>query len=455
MKLLDVMTGPWAIVPAKFAEVQHVYLRHVRGESLSVDELVKIRAARTEKSGSAQPPDPYQNVNGVAVIPIEGVLGKKMNLFMDISGGTSTQMLGQALNNALQDPAIQSILLYIDSPGGAVDGTQEVARLIYAARGEKPIVAYTDGMMASAAYWIGAAADQIFISGDTVEIGSIGVVATHVDVSKAEEVRGTKTTEIVAGKFKRVSSSYQPLSDIGRATIQEQVDHLYSVFVQDVATFRGASPETVIKDMADGRIFLGGQAITNGLVDGQQSFDGLLTQLAAGAYRQPRRGGMTTDTTAVITMNAQEQQAALEAARSEGFAAGQRAGTELGVIEGAKVGAENERARIKAVHGQFLTGHQALVQELMFDGVTTGPDAAMRINAAEQTLKQTKLEEFHAEAATAVSQVVAQESSEHADRKVLGEEAQGLVVKAKERGETLSYAAAMQQIYRTHGLKTH
>lgn len=394
MKLLDIMTAPWALTPSKFTEVQEIYLRHVRGQALSMDDLERMRASNIIKHEpkDRQARELYQNVNGVAVIAVEGVIAKKMNLFMDVSGGTSTQILGDAVRQALDDPSVQALVLNIDSPGGSVDGTQEVARQIFAARGQKPIVAYTDGMMASAAYWIGAAADQLYVSGDTTEVGSIGVVATHVDVSKMQEARGVKTTEIVAGKFKRVASSYAPLSDMGRATIQEQVDHVYSVFVQDVAAFRGVTPETVIKDMADGRIFLGQTAVTQGLVDGQRSLDSLLRELAAGHHTGGRMSSTAKETIVGVS------QADLDTAVREAQAASHQAGFSAGKAEGLTLGAEQERKRIQDVQAQVLPGHHALVQSLMFDGMTTGPEAAVRVLAAERAGKQTKLEQFFADA---------------------------------------------------------
>lgn len=422
MKLLDVMTAPWALTPAKFGEVQEIYLRHVRGQALSVDQLEQMRAAGTLKLKPQETPrEAYQNVNGVAVIAVEGVIAKKANLFMDVSGGTSTQLLGDAIRQAVADPYVTALLLNIDSPGGAVDGTQEVARQIFSARGVKPIVAYTDGMMASAAYWIGAAADQLFISGDTTEVGSIGVVATHVDLSKLEEARGIKTTEIVAGKFKRAASAYAPLSDVGRATIQEQVDHIYSVFVQDVATFRGVTPETVLKDMADGRIFLGHQAVTQRLVDGQRSLDSLLAELSTGIQPGGRMSGSVKETIAVIS------QADLEKAVSEARESGKKDGLAAGLAEGMQTGSEQERQRIKDVQAQFLPGHQALVQSLMFDGKTTGPEAAVKVLDAERKGKQGKLEEFFADAPAPVAPIapVEEPTTDAAKRDKLIKDIQG------------------------------
>jgi signal peptide peptidase SppA len=273
MKVLDILTAPWAIVPEKYNEIREIYFTHLRGEKIDIKEIEAEvgRGLKRREQG-------YEILDGVAVIPINGVMAKKMNLFSEISGGASTQLIERDFKGALSDHRVKSILLDIDSPGGTVDGTQELANLIYQSRGKKPIAAFTDGMMASAAYWIGSAADEIFISGDTAQVGSIGVVAAHVDISKAEQNQGIKTTEIVAGKYKRIASRYCPLSEEGKATLQEMVDYIYGVFVDDVAKFRGVSEGQALR-MADGKVFIGKQALKAGLVDGVSSFSDVIGKL--------------------------------------------------------------------------------------------------------------------------------------------------------------------------------
>lgn len=277
MKLLDVMTALWAIQPDKLKEIRAIYEAHLRGEKM---DLHGLEARMGEPLNNEQPR--LEVVNGIAVIPVEGILAKRMNMLTKISGGSSTELIAADVKQAVGDPLVRAIVLAVDSPGGAIDGTQELAHTIFNARGTKPIIAYADGMMASAAYWIGAAADKVVMSSETTMVGSIGVVATHVDVSGAEKMRGTKTTEIYAGKYKRIASTYAPLSAEGQQTIQDMVDYQYSVFVNDVAKFRGVTPDKVMKDMADGRVFMGIQAVEAGLTDGFASLEGLVSALAAG-----------------------------------------------------------------------------------------------------------------------------------------------------------------------------
>lgn len=278
-KTLDALTEPWLIVPAKLTEIIDIYDHHLKREKID------FKAIKSQMGESDDEEDGYKIENGVALMALEGVISKRMNMFTHFSGGTSTQLFERDFKKAMADPAVQSILLLVDSPGGSVDGVQELANLIFENRGQKPIIAYTDGMMASAAYWIASATEKLFISGDTTQVGSIGVVAAHVDISKAEERMGVKTTEIVAGKYKRIASRYSPLTEEGKASIQEAVDHIYSVFVNDVARNRGVSEEKALS-MADGKVFMGKQAVDAGLVDGVSTLSGLIDRF--GIETSPR-----------------------------------------------------------------------------------------------------------------------------------------------------------------------
>jgi len=282
-RLLDALTSPWAIIPEKLLEIQAVYFTHLRGDKIDLAGF-EAKAAAAQQPKTASKEKSYQVINGVAVIPVDGIIAKKMNLFTRISGGVSTQILQRDILAALADEDVTAIILDIDSPGGTVDGTEELADAIHAARGQKPVIAYTDGMMASAAYWIGAAAERIYISGDTPIVGSIGVVTAHVDYSKYEDQLGIKTTEIYAGKYKRIASDVLPLSQEGRQYLQDQVDYIYSIFAQRMTAYRpdrldlpaeGAIP------WADGKIFTGKQAITAGLVDGVSTLSRLIADISA------------------------------------------------------------------------------------------------------------------------------------------------------------------------------
>lgn len=387
MKLLDVLTAPWAIEPAKLLEIQAIYATHLRGEKIDI-EAVEKRLGRP----LANEPRAYAIQDGVAIVPMEGVLSKRMNLMSEISGGTSTQLLGRDLQAAMADSAVHSIILAIDSPGGTVDGTQTLADIVSAS--SKPIVSFASGTMASAAYWVGSAASAIFIADSTTSVGSIGVVAAHKDISKAEEAKGVKTTEISAGQYKRIASSYAPLTKEGRQSIQDQVDYTYGLFVDAVAKQRGVSADTVLSNMADGRVFMGQQAIDAGLVDGVSTLDALVQQLNSSRHsgaplvgrasspppsQKPSRAGAALPTnptnhpqrTAMLTADqiASDHPDAAAALRAQGASA--------------------ERARIQAIDAQAIPGHEKLIASLKADGSVSAGDAAIAVLAAEKQSRAT------------------------------------------------------------------
>lgn len=383
MRLLDIVTAPWALQPEKLLEIRAIYETHLRGEKIDI-KAVEARLGQP----LANEQKPYAVIDGVAVVPVIGVLAKRANLFMQISGGTSTQIVGDWLNQAALDNAVSAIILEIDSPGGQVDGVQALAQQVARVRAAgKPVVAWISGLAVSGAYWIASATERVLMADNTTVVGSIGVVATHVDVSGREQQLGVKTTEITAGKYKRIASSYAPLSEEGRQTLQGQVDAIYSVFVEDVAGNRGVSVEDVLNRMADGRVFIGQQAIEAGLVDGVSTLDALIDSLKPGAgaapNTQPRKGTPTMD---IATLKA-EHPTVYQAVLQEGRDAGQ------------KEGVTQERARIAAIDEAAVAGHEDLSKQAKAEGWSAG-DYATRVLAAEKVQRAQAAADLKADAPT-------------------------------------------------------
>lgn len=367
MTIFDVLTSPWAILPEKLIEIQAIYDAHLRGERIDVAEV----EARLGRPLVNEPQQRYEIRDGVAVIPIEGVMAKRMNLFSAISGGVSTELAARDIRAAAADPAVHSIVEVFDSPGGAAEGLQlMVDATADARRAGKRVVALASGTMASGAYWTGSAAEKVFVADSISQLGSIGVVATHRDTSGAQQAAGVKLTDVVAGKYKRIASSNGPLSDEGRASLQAMVDYVYSVFVSAVAQHRGTTVERVLADMADGRVFIGEQAIAAGLADGFSTLDQLVVQLNRDRTTTPPRAPSTkgADNMAITREQlAAEAPELLSQLQAEGAAA--------------------ERARIQAVEGALIPGHEALIASMKFDGKSSGGDAALAVNAAERELR--------------------------------------------------------------------
>lgn len=380
MQLLDVLTAPWAIEPAKLLEIQTIYAAHFRGEKSDI-AAVEARIGRP----LANVPAPYTVTDGVAVLQVGGVMAKRANMFMDISGGVSTQLATRDLLQASLDPAVHSIIQVFDTPGGTVDGTQAFANTIRQVGAIKPVVALADGLMASAGVWAGTAAGQVYIADTTTSIGSIGVVSQHVDLSGRDAQAGIKRTEIFAGKFKRIASDTGPLTEAGRQSIQDSVDYTYSLFVQAVATQRGVSVDQVLQDMADGRMFIGEQAINAGLADGVATLDELIAKLNQDRTRSAtaRAGGKPAGRAVAVPPKNHVSTLPGTIMTPEEF----EAQHPDAVATFRAQGADAERARILAVEGQLIPGHEALINTLKLDGKSTAGDAAMAVLAAE---KQTR-----------------------------------------------------------------
>jgi signal peptide peptidase SppA len=395
MQPLDVLTSPWAITPEMLQTICDIYDRHLRGETV---DLQAIEASLGKPLNNE--PQNYTVVDGVAIIPIEGVISKRANLFTRISGGVSTQLLQRDIQAALDDAGVTSILLLIDSPGGSVDGTQAAAQAVREAATQKPMAAIADGRMASGAYWIGSAVGKgnLFITDDTTVVGSIGVVAAHIDRSEAERRAGLKVTEITSGAYKRIASEHAPLTREGFDSIKEVTDHIYTVFVNEVAANRGSDPETVLKDMADGRVFLGRKAITAGLVDDVSTMPAVVALLnervarayTVGATAPASKGVSNMDKVLILGAPCTTQEAidaavtaACTAAETRGTAAG-KAAAETDIAAKVQAAAKTERERILAVEANAMPGHEKLIAEMKADGTTTGPEAAQRVLAAEK-----------------------------------------------------------------------
>ena len=427
MKLLDIINAPWAITQKAYREIADIYQVHMKGDYIDIKGLEEKYQIRFQDTVSQKEKDLYDVVNGKAVISILNVISKRLNFFSWLFGGTSAEMVGQAMEAAMNDSSIDEIILYIDSPGGTVDGTFELSDLIYSLRGTKPITAFTDGMMASAAYAIGSAADKIYISGNTTQIGSIGVITMHVDWSEAFKKAGVKVTEIKRGKYKAVGSPYKSLDKDSKDMIQEEIDYLYTVFVDTVAKNRGIAAEMVLSQMSTDvkPIFIGEQAIEAGLADGVSTMALLIDKDTGGSPaikpsaidqskinnwiedrlasdKKKTSAGSADEEKEEVIMNIEELKAKhpdlyksiFEDGKTTGHGEGHKAGLEEGLEQGRKEGADQEMARIKSVKDQMIPGHEALVETLMFDGATTGEQAAVKILAVEKQIKDKKLDNF-------------------------------------------------------------
>jgi capsid assembly protease len=235
--------------------------------------------------------------DGVAVIPVTGPLFRYANLFTAISGATSYEILAQDFTVALDNPGINAIILNIDSPGGEVNGCAELANMIFAARGKKPIIAYASGDAASGAYWIASAADSV-VASETSGLGSIGVVAVYRGAKP--DKNAPTTIEIVSSQspFKRLN----PETDEGRAKLQTRIDAMAEVFVQTLARNRNVDAAQVLEQFGGGDILIGAHAVNAGLADRIGSLEKLIAEFSASSNPAFQRGFLLPATTTKETV---------------------------------------------------------------------------------------------------------------------------------------------------------
>lgn len=293
----------WAIPEANLQEMYEIYKTALERKELGGYLDPEAVAARTGK-----PLDNTRTVinrNGVAVIPITGPIFRYANLFTEISGATSVDVLAKDFQSALDDRQVRSIVLDINSPGGEADGTAELAQHIFAARGQKPVVAYVSHLGASAAYWLASAADEI-VANDAASLGSIGVVASvciHKDKNHLEFVSSQSPN-------KRPN----PQTESGRSQIQEWLDSLGEVFINTVARNRDMTAEDIIEQGGRGGLRVGAKAVKAGLADRLGTLEGVISELSTMdmATWKPKRKNVKADS--VLDTSAQSDKGDLDMA---------------------------------------------------------------------------------------------------------------------------------------------
>jgi signal peptide peptidase SppA len=271
---------PWAIVPERLTAIEAVVMRLAAGIAATPEVMAQVRADSEIMAARRDSTARTTNGGQIAVLPFYGVTTQRPPPAMASGSGLmSTQAFSGALQAAVNDDSVGGVLIDVDSPGGSVYGIQELANEIYQARSQKPIVAIANSLAASAAYWIGSAASEFYITPGG-EAGSIGVFAAHQDQSKKLENEGVKTTLIHAGRYKVEGSPYGPLEDDAKAHMQARIDAYYGAFTRAVAKHRGTDVETVRSRMGEGRTYGASDAKAAGMVDDIATFDQVLSRMA-------------------------------------------------------------------------------------------------------------------------------------------------------------------------------
>jgi signal peptide peptidase SppA len=238
-----------------------------------------------------------ETVGNTAIIPVYGYLTKRSSPFAGFFGTTSYEEIAANLREALENPRIEKIILDVDSPGGEVNGVFDLCDEIYAVRTQKQIEAIANDDAFSAAYAIASSAQKLWIT-RTSGIGSIGVIATHIDQSTFDKNEGIKITPIFAGERKNDLTPHEPLSEAATVAMQGEIDRLYAIFIDTICWNRDISVEHVRKTQA--AMLFGHDAINTGFADGFHTLDELLAEQknteTTFLTTNPRRSKMETET---------------------------------------------------------------------------------------------------------------------------------------------------------------
>jgi capsid assembly protease len=366
----------------------------------SLDNMIKIasREASIKDVIAARDGKPLDKTdtmtirdNGVAVLDIVGPIFPRANLFTMFSGGTSIDILAKDFTSALENPSVRGIVLNLDTPGGNVIGISEFAKMIYEARGKKPVAAYGYGLVASGGYWIGTAAPKLYGS-DTTEFGSIGVATVYSDRRERDKASGIRTYEIVSSVSPKKRPD--PATDEGRTEIQRVVDDLANVFVETVARHRSTSIKNVLEKFGQGGMHVGQKAVIAGMADGISSLEKVINSLLDDKKTYSFKGGSFMNLQELKANHPETYQAALaegvENGKKIGFADGKAQGIAegktAGIDEGKKLGVSEERTRIQKIEAlKVMPGAESVIAENKFkDGMTAEAIAGLAYNAVAQ-----------------------------------------------------------------------
>jgi signal peptide peptidase SppA len=273
---------PLLIARPKLEVILGVVARKLAGDTLATPPPATVD---TGMSGG------MQNLDGIAVIPVLGTLVRRSSYLCAASGLTSYHDIEAMAEQSFADQEVRAVLLEIDSSGGEAGGVFDLAQHLrqLAQTSGKPLWAIADEAALSAAYAIAAAADRLWLT-RTAEVGSIGVVAVHVDESVADIKAGLNYTFLHAGAHKVDGHPHAPLPAPVAADIQADIEQLHEQFIALVAGFRRVTVDA-IRD-TEARVYRGEAALQAGLADQigtrAEAITALQRQLAMSAGRSLR-----------------------------------------------------------------------------------------------------------------------------------------------------------------------
>lgn len=261
---LDQTIGDWAIDPCHYESASKVGWSRVGDSPGARTALVPT----VERGGS--------------IIALVGLIGPLIKYGLAGNAQTSSVYQREVIKALGRDETIDAIMLVIDSPGGTVAGTVDLADAVRDVAKIKPVVAHIDELAASAAYWVASQASTIFASNSAAQAGSIGVFVSVLDAHRAFESAGLESVVIKTGPFKGIGIFGAEITEEHRAYVQRRINETGQLFKVTVATGRGMS-YTEVDDAATGGTFAGAEAIRRKLIDGVIGREEVLEIIGSGA----------------------------------------------------------------------------------------------------------------------------------------------------------------------------
>jgi len=283
-RLIRVLTAlccdPWLLSPQIHKQLTDIVMAHAKGGDFEANQH-----AFAVSMGENPAKRKYAIYNSTAIIPVDGVIGRKFSSALYSSGVTSSDVLDRMIQTAAADEQIDSIMIVFDSPGGMAMGSPEVAQTIKAATEKKPVMAFADGLMCSAAYWMASQANVIYAM-TSADTGCIGCYCAVLDEHRYAEMNGLKVKMFNAGaKYKGMGYPGTELTKEQEDIIAQRVKAISDNFKAAVRSGRGPIADNVM----EGQSFNSADALANGLIDGITTWDEALRDLQSLTKMRGRR----------------------------------------------------------------------------------------------------------------------------------------------------------------------
>ena len=266
----------WAVQSEYWQHMQAVAHTFAEGGQ-AADQVAAALKANLEVEAARRQQITASTGGSVMVLPLYGLITQRSSWMSYFFGGTTTEAFTLQLRQAMADPNVTAIVIDVDSPGGSVAGVDELAAEIFAARSKKTILAISDTLNASAAYYLSSQASELYVMPSSLT-GSIGVYQAHQDISGYLEQAGVKMTLISAGRFKVEGNSYEPLDASALDSMQQLVDGYYDQFVAAVARGRKVKAAAVKSGFGEGRVVMAKDAVALGMADKIGTLDTVLAR---------------------------------------------------------------------------------------------------------------------------------------------------------------------------------